>query len=229
MISKHSFALEGGGALVLQRPVEHRKPVSIQFSEGISRLVDLAIVVVSLPLFLPLCLLAAVAIKLDDPSGRVLFQQTRYGKGGRPFKITKFRTMIANAEALKSRYAALSAEDGASFKAENDPRITRVGRWLRKTYLDELPQFFNVLRNEMAIVGPRANSASPENYQPWQRIRLCVKPGITGSWQISRNKPYLFDDRCLMDLDYIRNKGLWTDLHILFGTVVKLFLRPDGK
>ncbi|MEY8144796.1 sugar transferase, partial [Falsihalocynthiibacter sp. CO-5D18] len=110
-----------------------------------------------------------------------------------------------------------------------DPRITKTGRILRGLYIDEIPQFINVILGQMSIVGPRANSYSPESYEPWQKIRLQVNPGITGTWQISRNKPYGFDERCRMDLDYISSKSLLTDIVILFQTVRMLLTSFSGE
>ena len=190
---------------------------------------DIAFSLLLLMIAGPILLVAMLAVKIENPRADVLFKQTRYGYRGRPFSILKLRTMVPNAEELKAKFADLSADAGPGFKIENDPRITPVGHILRKLYIDELPQLINVLRDEMSIVGPRANSFNPKTYMPWQRIRLDVKPGITGPWQIARNKPASFDDRCRMDIDYLATKCLRTDMLIVAATAVMILTRPSGS
>ena len=192
------------------------------------RAFDLVLAVLALPFVVIAMLAVAVVIKLDDPSAPVLFRQRRYGLNGKPFNILKFRTMVPNAEALKATLLSQSEDQGAGFKLENDPRVTRPGRLLRKTYLDELPQIWNVLRGEMAFVGPRANSFPPEKLESWQRRRLAVLPGITGSWQVMTNKPTEFVTRCLIDIEYIAAKSLRGDCGILLRTVQVALLRKTG-
>ena len=128
--------------------------------------------------------------------------------------------MVPEAEEIKAALIELSEDKGPGFKIENDPRVTRIGRLLRKSYLDELPQFFNVLKGEMALVGPRANSFEPTHYEPWQLGRLAVLPGITGTWQIAKSKPKDFKLRCQMDINYIKNKTVLGDLAILLKTAL---------
>lgn len=190
---------------------------------------DLALAILFMPIFVPFMLLAVIAIKIEAPRSPVFFSQIRYGFEGRPFKIYKLRTMVPEAEALKTTLVDLSVDKDPGFKIVGDPRITKVGRWLRKAYIDEMPQLMNVLRGEMAIVGPRANSYSPDKYEPWQRIRLQVKPGITGSWQIAPNKPYDFDARCRMDAEYVSNKSLGTDIRIVLKTVTMCLSSFSGE
>lgn len=193
-----------------------------------SRIFDIATALVLLTVLAPVVLMAALAIKLDDPTAGVLFWQIRYGYRGVPFLIVKLRTMVPDAESQKAKFATLSIDQGPGFKIRNDPRVTRVGRILRKLYIDELPQLWNVLKGEMSIVGPRANSFNPTTYEPWQRIRLAVKPGMTGTWQVSRERPASFDERCQMDIEYLTTKSLWADIRMVFATVAMVLTRPSG-
>jgi len=163
----------------------------------------------------------SLLIKLTSP-GPVLFRQKRAGLNGQPFTMYKFRTMVSNAEQLKHELAALNEMSGPVFKMTNDPRVTPIGRWLRRTSLDEFPQLFNVLRGEMSLVGPR-----PLPVEEVQRLgdlghrrRLSVKPGLTCLWQISgRNELSDFKEWVRLDLEYIDNWSLWLDLKILWRTV----------
>jgi lipopolysaccharide/colanic/teichoic acid biosynthesis glycosyltransferase len=204
----------------------NRRPA---FGDRVSqRYFDIVVSVLLLIAASPLLLMAILAIKLENPRASAFFRQTRYGYRGVPFSMMKLRTMVPNAEQLKAKYAALSEDQGPGFKIDNDPRITRVGRVLRKLYIDELPQLVNVLQGDMSIVGPRANSFNPSTYKPWQRIRLAVKPGITGPWQIARVKPKSFDDRCRMDMEYLATKSLRNDVRTIIATVIMLLTRPSG-
>jgi lipopolysaccharide/colanic/teichoic acid biosynthesis glycosyltransferase len=182
------------------------------------RLMDLTLIISALFFVLPLLLLCALLIKIESPGGPVLFKQKRTGKGGRPFCIFKFRTMVPNAEEMKKELAHSNELQWPDFKITNDPRITRVGRFLRKTSLDELPQLLNVLRREMSLVGPRPTSFSPETYQLWHTERLDVLPGITGLWQILGRGSMEFDERVRLDVAYIERRCLSLDLEILLRT-----------
>ncbi len=183
------------------------------------RIVDLAAVVLSMPIWLPFILLIALLIKIQEPHGTIFFSQQRTGKGGRRFKMYKFRTMVMNAEELKVKYMHLNELKWPDFKITNDPRITRVGRILRKTSLDELPQLFNILNGDMSLVGPRPTSFSADTYNLWQTERLDVQPGLTGLWQIVGRGSSEFDDRLRMDIAYIEHRCLSLDIVILFRTV----------
>lgn len=168
--------------------------------------------------------LAALLIKLES-RGPIFFGQERVGKNGRRFRCWKFRTMYEDAEQKKEELRALNEMSGGMFKVKNDPRITRVGRALRRTSLDEWPQFWNVLTGEMSLVGPRPLPVGDVGeYEPWQRRRLAVTPGITGLWQVSgRSRVYDFNDVVRMDLAYIDNWNLWMDVKILFRTLFTMF------
>lgn len=187
------------------------------------RLLDLILVLITLPLWLPLNGIIALIIRFTSPGAPVLFRQLRTGKGGRRFQMYKFRTMVPNAEELKSTYAHLNELKWPDFKITNDPRITPIGRFLRKTSLDELPQLFNVLRGEMSLVGPRPTSFGPETYKLWHTSRLDVMPGLTGLWQIIGRAQLEFDDRLRLDIAYIERASLWLDINILLRTVMAVF------
>lgn len=182
------------------------------------RALDLIIVSASLIVLLPVMLLVALAIKIESPGGPVVFVQPRTGKGGRKFSMYKFRTMLPNAEELKKQYMHLNELQWPDFKITNDPRITRTGKFLRKTSLDELPQIFNILKGEMTLVGPRPTSFSPETYQLWHTERLDVVPGLTGLWQVVGRGSMEFDERVRLDVAYIQKRCLYLDILILFHT-----------
>lgn len=174
-------------------------------------------------LFVPI----AIAIQIDDP-GPIFFRQERCSWMGKRFKIWKFRTMVANAEALKSQVK--NELDGPLFKSENDPRITRVGRFLRRTSLDELPQFWNVLKGEMSLVGTRPPTPDEiEQYKVPEWQRLNVKPGMTGEWQVSgRSTIKTFEEVIAMDLLYQQKWSLAYDIQLIFKTVAVLFSKKAG-
>ena len=189
------------------------------------RVMDLFLVVIALPLWLPLTALVALIIRVTSPGTPVVFKQLRTGKGGSRFSMYKFRTMVPNAEALKSKYAHLNELQWPDFKITNDPRVTAIGYFLRKTSLDELPQLFNVLRGEMSLVGPRPTSFGAETYKLWHTERLDVAPGLTGLWQIIGRAQLEFDDRLRLDIAYIERRSIWLDINILFRTFTAVLER----
>jgi exopolysaccharide biosynthesis polyprenyl glycosylphosphotransferase len=167
----------------------------------------------------PIMLVSAAAIKLNSP-GPVIFKQPRCGLNGRKFTLYKFRSMIQNAEAMKKDLVKFNEVDGAAFKMKNDPRITKVGRFLRKTSLDELPQLFNILKGDMSFVGPRPPLADEVvRFDLWQRRKLSMKPGLTCLWQVSGRSNTSFEQWMKLDLEYIDNWSLWRDARILARTV----------
>ncbi|HEX8683211.1 MAG TPA: sugar transferase [Ardenticatenaceae bacterium] len=183
------------------------------------RIMDLTLVTLALPFFAPLFLLCALLVKLESPNGPILFTQRRTGKGGRSFQMYKFRTMVPNAEELKKELAHLNELQWPDFKITNDPRVTRVGRFMRKTSLDELPQLLNVIQGEMSLVGPRPTSFAASTYELWQTERLDVLPGITGLWQLLGRASTEFDQRLRLDIAYMERRCLWLDIQILFRTI----------
>lgn len=183
------------------------------------RLLDVWVTAAVVALIWPLLALIAVAIKFDSP-GPAIFKQRRLGENGRPFWMLKFRTMVADAE----QRAPVNGHE----KRADDPRVTRVGRWLRRTSLDELPQLFNILKGEMSLVGPRPEVLKlTHEYEPWQRQRLAVPPGLTGWWQVNGRSDLPLHLNTHMDLYYIQNYSLWLDLVILWKTV-GVVLRRQG-
>ncbi len=180
------------------------------------RVMDLTLTIAALPLVVPILLVSGIAIRMDSP-GPALFIQERIGQHGRHFRVYKLRTMVANAEELK---ATTLDSHTVHFKTLDDPRITRVGKVLRKMSLDELPQLFNVLRGEMSLVGPRPTSLGLATYEPWHERRLDVPPGVTGLWQVRGRNAMTFDERVMLDLEYIDMMSLTTDVKLLGATVL---------
>ena len=162
----------------------------------------------------------ALAIRLDSP-GPIFFAQTRIGKNGRRFKIYKFRSMYIDAEERKKELASQNEMQGLMFKMENDPRITKVGKFIRKTSIDELPQFFNIVKGDMSLVGTRPPTEDEfEQYNSHYKRRISMTPGLTGLWQISGRSDIVdFDEVVKLDLEYIDNWTVWLDIKILFMTV----------
>jgi len=214
------FWLEGDGARVLSMGMDGMSG----FAGFMKRVLDVAGALSAMLALAPVFLAAAVAVRLSSP-GPVIFSQWRAGLGMRPFRMLKFRSMVADAEERLREVAALNYETGPAFKIRNDPRVTRVGAFLRQYSIDELPQFFNVLRGEMSLVGPRPLfSYEIERIEdPAVKRRFSVKPGITGSWQIGRRGQVTFDERLRLDLEYIDTWSLWLDIKILLITPFAVF------
>ncbi len=193
----------------------------------IKRGMDLAGATLGLVLTAPLMAIVAVLVKLDSP-GPILFVQERVGKDGEPFRIVKFRTMVANAEARLPELIDVETLDPPVYKLHPDPRLTRLGRWLRRFSLDELPQFWNVLRGEMSLVGPRPEEGwLVARYSPHARQRLGVKPGMTGPMQVLGRGDLSFEERVRIETEYVEHHSLWTDLKILLQTLPAV-LRGNG-
>lgn len=201
----------------------------------LKRVIDLVLSIVGLLVLWPIFGVIAIAIKLDSP-GKIFFKCRRVGRDGRPFEIYKFRSMISGGD--DSRYMEYlrklieSDKTGKSDtlpyrKMVGDPRITRVGKYLRRYYLDELPQLFNVLQGDMSLVGPRPHiQFEVNNYTPTQLRRLSVKPGLTGLWQVEGKKNCSFSELIQLDLEYIDNWSLWLDLRLITRTMLLVF--PSG-
>ena len=187
----------------------------------LKRAFDIVFSAAVLVVFCWLFAIIAILVKVDDPKGPVFFSQERVGKDGRTFRMLKFRSMCVDAEDRLAELRELNEKTGPVFKIAEDPRITRVGKWLRKLSLDELPQFINVLRSDMSIVGPRpALPAEVATYDDYQRQRLLVKPGLTCYWQTRRNRASItFDEWVDLDLLYIKKCSAWSDLKLIIQTV----------
>lgn len=189
---------------------------------------DMIAAALLLVLLAPLMLLIALAIRLSD-DGPIFFAQRRTGYLGRRFRLIKFRTMVPGAEQIRDQIRHLNIYGDATpdFKAKDDPRITRVGKFLRSTSLDELPNLINVVRGEMSLVGPRPTSFDVSTYSSCHLARLAVRPGITGLWQVSGRADVDFDHRCELDMEYIRTASFATDTMILVRTITAVLAR-DG-
>lgn len=183
------------------------------------RAMDLFLVVLSLPAWSLVLGLIALSIWISAPGKPVLFRHLRTGRHGKRFYMYKFRTMVPNAEELKAKYAHLNELKWPDFKISNDPRVTPIGRLLRKTSMDELPQLMNVLQGDMSLVGPRPTSYSSESYKLWQTERFDVMPGMTGLWQILGRGVVDIDTKSRLDIAYIERAGLWLDINILIRTI----------
>jgi lipopolysaccharide/colanic/teichoic acid biosynthesis glycosyltransferase len=167
----------------------------------------------------PVLALIALAIWVQDPGAPVLFRQLRCGRGGRQFELLKFRTMVRDAEALKEALRERSVVAWPDFRLPNDPRVTRLGRFLRRSSLDELPQLVNVLRGEMSLVGPRPTSFDAGTYELWQTGRLDFRPGITGPWQVLGRGSMDFTERCRLEISFFRRRSLARELWLLVRTI----------
>jgi exopolysaccharide biosynthesis polyprenyl glycosylphosphotransferase len=188
---------------------------------------DLTVAALSLMVTAPVLALIAIAIKLDSP-GPLIYRRRVMGVNGKVFDAFKFRTMHVNGNEILADLPHLREELTENFKLRADPRVTRLGSWLRKLSLDELPQLVNVLRREMSLVGPRMISPEEmEKYEPWGLNLLTVHPGITGIWQVSGRSDVSYEERVRMDMHYIRNWTIWMDLQVLFQTIPAV-LRGTG-
>lgn len=192
------------------------------------RIFDLVVASIALVLLVPIIPLIVVMIRLDTP-GPVFFRQERVGKNGRSFKFYKFRSMHTDAERRRREVESMNEQDGPVFKVKSDPRVTSVGKFLRRSSLDEIPQIFNVFKGDMSVVGPRPPLPSEvEHYQPWQRRRLEVTPGITCLWQISGRSHLSFNEWMRLDMEYLRQRSFKTDMLILMRTIPAVIARKGA-
>lgn len=196
--------------------------------KGIKRIFDFVASFIGLVLLSPLFLIVAIAIKIEDPKGPVFYSQTRLGKKQEPFKMYKFRSMVVDADKHLKELLDENEIEGAMFKMKEDPRVTKVGEFIRKYSIDELPQLVNVLLGDMSLVGPRPPlPREVKEYTPHDKLRLAVKPGCTGLWQISGRNDVGFHEMVELDLKYIDRRGFMFDLYVLFKTVA-VFVHPNG-
>jgi lipopolysaccharide/colanic/teichoic acid biosynthesis glycosyltransferase len=192
---------------------------------AVRRALDVVVAGLVLLVLAPVVAAVAIAVKLGDCSAPVLFRQPRAGLGGRPFEVLKFRTMVPGADSLKESLRAQSSVAWPDFRLEGDPRVTRIGRFLRKSSLDELPQLVNVLRGDMSLVGPRPTSFTAETYELWQTERLAFRPGLTGPWQVGGRRSMAFEERCRLEIRFFRHRSLRADLWILLRTIPAVLRR----
>ena len=191
--------------------------------EASKRALDFVASLLGLILLSPVFLIVSILIKLES-EGEVIFSQTRIGLKGKKFKMYKFRSMVKNAEELKAKLAAQNEMSGPMFKMKEDPRVTKVGKFIRKTSIDELPQLINVLKGEMSLVGPRPSLPKEvEKFKPWMLRRLEVKPGLTCYWQVSGRNNIDFEDWMKLDIQYVEDRNFCLDLKLIFKTFFVLF------
>lgn len=192
------------------------------------RFFDILLSMLGIVILLPVFIITAVMIKIEDPKGPVIFKQVRVGKNGKEFVMYKFRSMIINAEEKLEELLQYNEVDGAIFKMKNDPRITKTGKVIRKTSIDELPQLLNVLKGEMSLVGPRPPlPREVAQYTDYDKQRLLVKPGCTGLWQINGRSHVHFEDMVALDLEYIENLSIKNYFKVIFKTVF-MILNLEG-
>lgn len=210
--------------------IESLKIKNSVFYLFIKRAIDFIGALVGLILLSPIMVIVAIAIKLEDPNGNIIFGHMRVGKDGNMFPCLKFRSMFSNAEEMKKNFTEEQKREYAeTFKLKDDPRITKVGNFIRKTSLDELPQLFNILKGDMTIVGPRPIVTDElDFYGEYEDYYKAVKPGLTGLWQVSGRSDTTYDERVALDMEYVTTRNTFKDLYIIFMTAVKV-LKREGS
>ncbi|WP_400243866.1 sugar transferase [Niallia sp. JL1B1071] len=207
--------------------LEKKKNISVNTARSylvMKRAIDIIGSFCGLVVLSILFVIIALLIKLEDPKGKVFFKQLRVGKDGKEFYMYKFRSMASDAEERLKELLALNEVSGAMFKMKDDPRVTKIGKFIRKTSVDELPQLFNVFRGDMSLVGPRPPlPREVEEYSAYDKQRLLVTPGCTGLWQVSGRSNVGFDEMVELDLEYIRERSFFYDVKIILKTVLVLF------
>lgn len=206
-----------------QLEIENESSMEFSFYEVIKRLIDVVCSFLGVLVLSPLFIIIAIIIKTTS-KGPVFFSQKRVGKNGKEFDMYKFRSMVVNAEELKEKLAAQNEMSGPMFKMKDDPRVTKVGKFIRKTSIDELPQLWNVLKGNMSLVGPRPSLPKEvAQFEKWMYRRLEVKPGLTCYWQVSGRNNIDFEDWMKLDIRYVEERNLWIDIKLIFKTVGVLF------
>lgn len=201
------------------------------FYDFIKRFFDIFFSLLFLLLFFIFYIIVAIIVAVSDKKGKPFFVQKRVGKNGKTFNLYKFRTMCVDAEEKKKELADQNEADGPVFKIKDDPRITKVGKFLRATNIDELPQMLNILKGDMSFVGPRPPlPVEVEQYREEDKLRLMVKPGLTCYWQARQNRNDIsFDEWMALDRKYIEDRSIWTDIKIIFKTACVILIHRDGR
>ena len=203
--------------------LENESSMEFSLYGVIKRLIDVVCSFMGVIVLSPLFIIIAIIIKTTS-KGPVFFSQKRVGKNGKEFDMYKFRSMVVNAEELKEKLAAQNEMSGPMFKMKDDPRVTKVGKFIRKTSLDELPQLWNVLKGDMSLVGPRPSLPKEvAQFEEWMYKRLEVKPGLTCYWQVSGRNNIDFEDWMKLDIKYVEERSTWVDVKLIFKTVGVLF------
>lgn len=189
----------------------------------LKRLIDIVGALFGLIILSPILIIVGVLIKLES-KGPIIFAQKRVGLNGKEFKMYKFRSMVANAEEIKEKLKEKNEMSGPMFKIKDDPRITKIGKFIRKTSIDELPQLINVLKGDMSLVGPRPSLPNEvKEFEPWMLKRLDVKPGLTCYWQVMGRNNIDFENWMKLDIKYVNERSLWLDIKLIFKTFFVLF------
>ena len=200
-----------------------QKKQNFRFYKFCKRMIDIIGSGIGLFLLSPIIAIVACAVKFTS-KGPIFFSQKRVGKNGELFEMYKFRSMVVNAEELKEKLKSQNEMSGPMFKMKNDPRVTKVGRFIRKTSLDELPQLWNVFKGDMSLVGPRPSLPKEvKQFDDWMLKRLSVRPGLTCYWQVSGRNNIDFEDWMKLDVKYVEERNLWIDIKLIFKTVFVLF------
>ena len=219
------LAAREGAGIIAAVPSRKRVPPGHSSYDRAKRALDIAVAAAGLVLLSPVIAALALAIKASDPHAPVFFRQRRCGQGNGCFQLVKFRTMVPDADAHKEELRANSTASWPDFRLVDDPRVTRIGRTLRRTSLDELPQLVNVLRGDMTLVGPRPTSFAAETYVLWETERLDFRPGITGPWQVWGRQSMDFDERCRLEIAFFRRRSMGAELRVMAATVPALLRR----
>lgn len=216
------------------KQITKNSKIDIQEIEGrrsfffLKRMVDISASAIGITILIPFLIILAIMMKIEDPRGPIFFSQIRVGQNGKQFKMYKIRSMVTNAEELLEDLLDENEVDGAMFKMKEDPRVTKIGKTIRKFSIDELPQLWNVIKGDMSLIGPRPPlEREVAEYTPYDKQRLLIKPGCTGLWQVSGRNSLNFDEMVELDLKYIQNLSLRTDLWILFKTVW-VMIKPNS-
>ncbi len=213
----------------IQNQLNKSKKSTYKYYHSLVSAVNFFIALCALIVGSPLFLMIAFFIKVEDPKGKIFFKQQRVGMNGKLFNMYKFRSMYVDAEKRQHDLKAENEMDGQMFKMKNDPRVTKSGKTLRKLSLDELPQFLNILKGDMSLIGPRPPLVSEyENYSSYAKGRLTVKPGCTGLWQVSGRNQLTFDEMIELDLYYIKNRSMKLDLRIIMLTFKEFTHKGSG-
>lgn len=216
------------------KQITKNSKIDIQEIEGrrsfffLKRIVDISASAIGITILIPFLIILAIMMKIEDPRGPIFFSQIRVGQNGKQFKMYKIRSMVVNAEELLEELLNQNEVAGAMFKMKRDPRITKIGRFIRKTSIDEFPQLWNVIKGDMSLVGPRPPlEREVVEYTDYDMQRLLIKPGCTGLWQVSGRNALSFEEMVELDLKYIQNLSLVNDIMIIIKTV-KVVLKSDN-
>jgi len=217
---KYGYPMTDNNVVVVNKERVERR----FFYHFFKRFFDILLSIIGILLLTPVFIITAILIKVDNPDGPIIYSQIRIGKNGHPFRMYKFRSMVVNADKMLKGLLDQNDIEGAMFKMKSDPRVTKIGRTIRKYSIDELPQLLNVIKGDMSLVGPRPPlKREVEDYTEYDKQRLLVVPGCTGIWQVSERNKVGFHEMVKLDIKYINSSNLWFDFFILFKTIWIIF------